>query len=122
MKYRRPETIVADWRECARRAPGAPVVDAATGVVLRLQEFTGPDGSVLERETLVTDIAFDQSQPPPRLAEALDLAEAPLPTGQAGEPRLIQPTPTLALPQLRRTPNVAHEAPTGLNRAESLIK
>jgi len=119
------DVLVVNWYNTFGQREARLWLDAQTGLILRVQEFGGDQFELLLSDAIVTDIAYDQSFPPARLAEAVQAVGSSSPlsnifTAQRPPP-VIQPTPTPAIQPVKRPSTSTDPAPAGLNPATSQL-
>ncbi len=93
-------------------------LDAATGMILRLQEYGGPENTWLLADSIVTSFALDQAAPPGQLNDAARSLDLPAPA-QGFEP--IQPTLTPAITLTPHPPIAEELPPAGFDPAGSRL-
>jgi hypothetical protein len=125
IKYERiagRRTLAIDWMNPEGEREARIWLDVQTGLVLRLQKFGRPDYQTITYESIVTDIAYNQPEPPPRLSEALKLKEPGTHTeweSFSAVKATPSPTPTIALP-LASHPSIYPEpAPANFDPSRS---
>lgn len=118
VQYLKRKTILFDRLTANGQVQARMWLDAATGMILRIQEYGGPEYAWLLADSIVTSFALDQAAPPNQLTDAARSLDLPAPE-QGFEP--IQPTLTPAI-TLSPHPPIAEELPpTGFDPAGSRL-
>ena len=127
LKYERiadRRALVIDWMNSENKRETRLWLDVQTGLILRLQEYGGADFQTLTYESIVTEIAYNQSSPPPRLSEPVDLKEPDTILELETTPMVQEttiPTPTIALPLVNRLSIYPETAPVGFDPSHSSL-
>jgi len=117
-------SLVVDWINQEGYKVERLWLDVKTGLILRWKEFGGENFETLVSETVVTDIIYNQPDPPPQVNDALKikLPEAVLewqnPTSRQNDPAL---TPTLAIPMTTRLYLFPEKAPSDYDPTKSRL-
>jgi hypothetical protein len=114
--------LIVDWYNPYGGRESRLWLDSETGIVLRDQEFGGPDFDLLITDSSATELALDQSFPPARLTNSIREIGLTSSQTEAGQLQILQPTPTLAITPENRTALVPSPAYVNLDlSASSLI-
>ncbi len=113
--------VVVDWFNQYGQREARLWLDAEYGVILRQQDYGGPDFSTLLADSLVTTISFDQSFPPASLAADLRTVGSSSLLIPGNPSIAIQPTPTAAIPIGRREVIAPNPAPPGFDPRTSQL-
>jgi DNA-directed RNA polymerase specialized sigma24 family protein len=116
------QAIVVDWLNAQGGRQRRLWIDAATGLILRLQEYGGADYKLLLSDSLVTDIAYDEEFPYPALYDpermwGFDFSASHLAPSIASN----QPRSESGLASADRAQQPLETPPQGLNPARSYL-
>lgn len=115
------DVLVVNWYNAFGQREARLWIDPQTGLILRAQEFGGDQFELLLCDAIVTDIAFDQSFPPARLAESVQAVGSSSPLSESQTTQIIQPTPTPAIQPGKRPSPLIDPAPMGFDPASSQL-
>ncbi len=115
------DALVVNWYNAFGQREARLWLDPQTGLILRAQEFCGDQFELLLSDTIVTDLAFDQSFPPAHLADAVQAVGSSSPLIESQTARMIEPTPTPAIQPGKRPSLPVDPAPGAFNPASSQL-
>lgn len=115
------DVLVVDWYNEFGQREARLWVDAQTGLILRSQLFGGDDFNLLVRDSVVTEIQYDQNFPPARLSTEMRSVGSSSPSNTPAPNQPILPTPTPALELSSRQAPPAVPAPAGFDPASSWL-
>ncbi len=112
--------VALDWFNPEGQREARLWLDAYTGILLRVETYTGPDFQTLESVSLATEIAFDRQEPPPTLVIAARQRQT---MASEVNPSLLGylPTATPAHTSPPRKPLPADPAPAGMDVSRSRL-
>jgi len=116
--------LVVDWMNQQNQREARLWLDVHTGLVLRLQKYAGADFQTLTFELIVTEIAYNQPNPPPWLSDALNLKEPEDFWSWMNHPSSAEtpiPTPAQTAPLITRSSISPDPLPAGFDPSHSAL-